>query len=216
MKRTKITILFLILAQLAFGQIHVQVQWGTESITLGKSYAYGKDSISFDQLKLYLTDFQFEGSTRKAIKVGAHLIDLESPESMNLFTEFSTGNYRTMSFQFGLDSSYHVSESVTGDLDPLKGMYWAWNSGYIQFKCTGKSTRIPTDDRLFEYHLGGYRKPNETMVHVTIEMKGDILVLDLKPFFEKDAQLEQVQRIMIPSPLAKSYCQSIAYYFYSK
>jgi len=141
---------------------------------------------------------------------------LANEQSLTLFTDFPIKEYETMSFQFGMDSSYHVSESVEGDLDPLKGMYWAWNSGYIQFKCTGKSTRIPLEDQTFEFHLGGYRKPNETKVPMTIEMKGDTLVLDLQPFFEQVAHLEEVQRIMIPCPLAKSYCQFIARNFYTK
>jgi hypothetical protein len=216
MKRAKFTFLILFLAQQASGQLHVQFQWGSDALQLEKAYKLETDTIRFDELKMYVSDFHFQKQIRQHYILGTHLIDLANEQSLTLFTDFPIKEYETMSFQFGMDSSYHVSESVEGDLDPLKGMYWAWNSGYIQFKCTGKSTRIPLEDQTFEFHLGGYRKPNETMVPMTIEMKGDTLVLDLKPFFEQVSNLENVQRIMIPSPLAKSYCQFIARYFYTK
>jgi hypothetical protein len=216
MKRAKFTFLVLFLAQHAYGQLHVQFQWGSDALQLEKAYKLGTDTIRFDELKMYVSDFHFQKQIRQHHILGTHLIDLANEQSLTLFTDFPIKEYETMSFQFGMDSSYHVSESVEGDLDPLKGMYWAWNSGYIQFKCTGKSTRIPLEDQTFEFHLGGYRKPNETKVPMTIEMKGDTLVLDLKPFFEQASNLENVQRIMIPSPLAKSYCQFIARNFYTK
>lgn len=212
----KLTFLFLFIAQQASGQLHLQFQWGSDVIQLGKMYMLGSDTIYFDELKMYVSDFQFQKQNRQHHILGTHLIDLADEQSLTLFTEFPVKEYENISFQFGMDSSYHVSESVEGDLNPLKGMYWAWNSGYIQFKCTGKSTRIPLEDQTFEYHLGGYRKPNETRIPMSLEIDGDTLALNLQPFFEQAASLKDVQRIMIPGALAKSYCQFISRNFYTK
>jgi len=212
----KLTFLLIFFAQQASGQLHLQFQWGSDIIQLEKVYKLGDDSIYFDELKMYVSDFHFQKQNRQHHILGTHLIDLADEQSLTLFTDFPVKGYETMSFQFGMDSSYHVSESVIGDLDPLKGMYWAWNSGYIQFKCTGKSTRITLEDQTFEYHLGGYRKPTETRLPMSMEIHGDTLVLDLKPFFEQAVQLKEVQRIMIPGAIAKSYCQFIARNFYTK
>jgi hypothetical protein len=212
----KLSFLLLFFAQQASGQLHVQFHWGSEAIQLEKVYKLGTDSIHFDELKMYLSDFHFQKQNRQHHILGTHLIDMANNQSLTLFTDFPIKEYEKISFHFGMDSSYHVSESVIGDLDPLKGMYWAWNSGYIQFKCTGNSTRIPMEDQTFEYHLGGYRKPNETMIPMSMEVHGDTLVLDLKPFFEQAVQLKEVQRIMIPGAIAKSYCQFIALNFFTK
>lgn len=212
----KLLFAFLFFAQHVSGQLHLQFQWGNEIIALNKSYPLGSDSISFEELKMYLSDFQFTQSNRKQIVLGAHLVDVADEKSMLLFPDFPIAGYDSLSFQFGLDSSYHVSASVIGDLDPLKGMYWAWNSGYIQFKCVGKSSNIPLEDQSFEFHLGGYRQPNQTNLPISMVIHGDILVLDLQAFFEKTNPLENHQRIMIPGVLAKNYCQIIARHFYTK
>lgn len=212
----KLLFTFLFFAQHTSGQLHLQFQWGDESIALNKSYPLGRDSISFEELKMYLSDFQFEKSNRKQILLGPHLIDVAEETSLTLFPDFPVRSYDRLSFQFGLDSSYHVSASVEGDLDPLKGMYWAWNSGYIQFKCVGQSSEISLDDASFEFHLGGYRQPYKTNVPITLVIHGDTLVLDLRAFFEQAKPLENQQRIMIPGILAKNYCQFIAGQFYMK
>ncbi|MEY3586163.1 MAG: hypothetical protein RLZZ243_1227 [Bacteroidota bacterium] len=212
----KLTFLLIFFAQQASGQLHLQFQWGSDIIQLEKVYKLGDDSIYFDELKMYVSDFHFQKQNRQHHILETHLIDLADQQSLTLFPDFPVKDYETISFQFGMDSSYHVSQSVEGDLDPLKGMYWAWNSGYIQFKCTGKCTRIPLEDQSFEFHLGGYRKPHETRIPMLLVIQGDTVILDMKPFFEQVAHLEVVQRIMIPSPLAKSYCQFIARNFFTK
>lgn len=207
---------YLLSACHSWGQLRIECRWGAQQIVLGASYNLGSETISFDELKMYLSDFRFEGALRKSVFVGPHLIDLSDPASLNIFSDFPIEDYSRMTFQFGLDSTYHVSETVSGDLDPLKGMYWAWNSGYIQFKCTGNSSVIPQSDKQFEFHLGGYRKPLDTMVPISLDITGKTLVLDLKPFFENSVNFDEIQRIMIPGKLSKSYCQSIASHFYLK
>jgi hypothetical protein len=164
----------------------------------------------FHELKLYLSDFQFEKETRKQVLVGPHFIDLEDPNSLGLFPDFPVAEYQSLRFHFGLDSSYHVSESVDGPLNPMNGMYWAWNSGYIQFKCTGTSSSIPLLDKTFEYHLGGYRQPFETLVPIELVIKGNTLILDIQPFFEQTVDFSSVQRVMIPGKLAQSYCRELS------
>ena len=212
----KFLLAFLLLAQQVSGQLHLQFQWGKEIISLNKSYPLGNDSISFDELKMYLSDFQFIKSNRKQIVLGAHLVDAADEKSLLLFPDFPIDGYDSLTFQFGLDSSYHVSASVEGDLDPLKGMYWAWNSGYIQFKCVGNASILPMDDQSFEFHLGGYHQPNKTIVPISLVIQGDRLILDLQAFFEQTEPLKTTQRIMIPGALAKSYCQIIARQFFTK
>ncbi len=216
MKQLVTFMVFMVFSHQAHTQLNVSIRWGNEPITLEKYYILGKDSLMFHELKLYLSDFQFEKETRKQVLVGPHFIDLEDPNSLRLFPDFPVAEYQSLRFHFGLDSSYHVSESVDGPLNPMNGMYWAWNSGYIQFKCTGTSSSIPLTDKTFEYHLGGYRQPFETLEYIQIPIKGNTLILDIKPFFEKTVDLPLIQRVMIPGNMAQSYCQELSKSFRSE
>ena len=50
---------------------------------------------------------------------------------------------------------------MDGDLDPVHGMYWTWQSGYIQFKLEGL-LRDSAGERKLELHLGGFEGENKT------------------------------------------------------
>jgi hypothetical protein len=42
-------------------------------------------------------------------------------------------------FLLGVDSARNVSGIQTGALDPARGMFWTWNSGYVMAKIEGSS-----------------------------------------------------------------------------
>lgn len=216
MKQLFIFIIFLVLFQQAHTQLNVSVYWGKDQIELEKYYKLGKDSLIFHELKFYLSDFQFKQESRKHLQVGPKLLDLEDTNSLHLFSGFPVEEYQSIRFHFGLDSSYHVSEIVDGPLNPMNGMYWAWNSGYIQFKCTGTSSLIPLLDKTFEFHLGGYREPFETVESIQLPILGNKLILDIKPFFEQTVDLPLIQRVMIPGKMAQSYCRNLSKSFRSE
>jgi hypothetical protein len=210
MKQLFTFFVFIVLFNQARTQLNVSLRWGTEPITLGKYYQHANDSLIFHELKFYLSDFQFEKESRKHILVGPQLIDLENSSSFQLFSNFPVSDYTFVRFHFGLDSTYQVSEIVEGPLNPMNGMYWAWNSGYIQFKCTGNTSAIHLSDQTFEYHLGGYRQPFETLIPIQLDIKGNTLILDLKPFFDHTVDFSSVQRVMIPGKIAQSYCLELS------
>lgn len=72
------------------------------------------------------------------------------------------GKYRSISFLIGVDSARNTMDvsKRTGTLDIAgiaKGMYWAWNSGYIFLKFEGKSSVIADSlSNNFYYHIGGF------------------------------------------------------------
>ena len=197
----------------ANSQLNVSVYWGKDQIMLEKYYILEGDSLIFHELKFYLSDFQFEKDSRKHLQVGPKLIDLEDTNSCQLFPGFPVEEYTSLHYYFGLDSTYQVSEIVDGPLNPMNGMYWAWNSGYIQFKCTGSSTLIPLLDKSFEFHLGGYHEPFETLNSIQLPIHGNKLILDIKPFFEQTLDLKLIQRVMIPGKNAQDYCRNLSKYF---
>lgn len=97
-----------------------------------------------------------------------HLIDAEDTNSWTVVLPRAVRS----GFQFGVDSLTNVSGAFGGDLDPLKGMYWAWNSGYINLKLEGSSPLTPYPSHEFELHLGGYLPPFATAQWVDLPEKG--------------------------------------------
>ena len=59
--------------------------------------------------------------------------------------------FSKLKFQLGIDSLTNVSGAMGGDLDPTKGMYWTWQSGYINMKIEGKSNSCKTRKNQFQF-----------------------------------------------------------------
>ncbi|MBX2905935.1 MAG: hypothetical protein KF744_07855 [Taibaiella sp.] len=103
-------------------------------------------------------------------------------------------------FHLGIDSATNVSGAMGGDLDPAKGMYWAWQSGYINFKIEGTSPDVPSAKHEFTFHLGGYAAPNATLQTVDIavrEGKDIVIGLDVATFLAS-IEMDKVYHIMSP------------------
>jgi len=66
---------------------------------------------------------------------------------------------QTLSFVIGVDSLLNVSGVQTGALDPLNGLFWTWNSGYIFAKMEGKSDSSHAPAHAFNWDVGGFRSP---------------------------------------------------------
>lgn len=182
-----------------FAQLHFQFCWGTEPIVNSKKYDLNeKDSISFSELKLYLSNFILKSKNRTIEINEIALIDNDNEESKIILDTIQISDFNTLIFTFGLDSNTNTSGILTEDLDPVNGMYWAWNSGYIHLRMVGNSNIVSTNKKLFEYHLGGYRFPNQTYFPVNVSIKGNNLKFDLKPLFRNQIQLDKKNNIMIP------------------
>jgi len=87
------------------------------------------------------------------------LIDESNANRHGALIKIPEGEYKTLSFGLGIDSLKNTQDvsSRTGDLDPTgaaNGMYWSWNSGYINFKIEGTS---PAAGMMgYMYHIGGF------------------------------------------------------------
>ena len=125
------------------------------------------DSISINQLKFYLTNFSLIKSKNTVWKEDKsyHLIDLSDTNTFSfLFNLLEKIDFDEIHFLLGTDSLTNVSGVMGGDLDPTKGMYWAWNSGYINFKIEGERNTIP-----FEFHIGGYAPPYQSVQKIKLK-----------------------------------------------
>jgi hypothetical protein len=211
----RIPILFLLLLNFNLNaQLNFQFTWGNQNIENNKMYIFNEtDWIEFSELKIYFSNYSLSKSNGGIILKLVDLIDNENAESKVILDSININFFEDLTFQFGLDSINNTSGILDGDLDPMNGMYWAWNSGYIHLKMVGKSSLVPTTKNEFEFHLGGYRKPNETYFDVTLPINGNTLKLDLKSLFLNHIDFNKTSKIMIPCESAKKITHATANLF---
>jgi hypothetical protein len=198
-------IFFLFLSVQSNAQLKFQFTWKGEKITLLEDYPLGEsDSIQFTDLKCYLSNIELIGKGNKRYKVtpSVFLIDAQEATSFVLDSTVDVRNFKSISLTLGLDSVVNTSGDLEGALDPILGMYWAWNTGYIHYKFVGHSSLVPTPSKLFDFHIGGYRKPNLTYFKLDLPLIGSTIELDLYQLFNEKLNLTLQYQLMIPGKLA--------------
>lgn len=131
------------------------------------SLANGKDSIYLTKLKYYLTDLQLTDKGQKIRQSIPDVLLLDFDSSLPLLPDVSDA-FDQLSFKLGIDSAIQSSGALEGELDPLKGMYWTWQSGYIHFKLEGMIHEADGKTKNIILHLGGYRSPNNSVKKVDL------------------------------------------------
>lgn len=162
--------------------------------------------IEFTALKFYVSDIRFfNGEKPVASHGGIYLADLETPGSLRIDCGQAIPPFDRVAFHLGIDSLTNTSGVMGGDLDPIKGMYWTWQSGYVYFKIEGTSGPGPDQNRPFTFHIGGYRHPSGALQEIRLDAHGggDITVdiaLDALPVLTDPGA---VREIMSPGPKAR-------------
>jgi hypothetical protein len=196
-------------AQQLQGKVEFLLEFQGEKIVPGQQYFSEKlkDSILIETLRFYVSDLQFfaEGKPITEASKMPFLIDSDVPESHSTTLILSNDKqFDEVRFTLGLDSLINVSGALGGDLDPTKGMYWAWQSGYINFKLEGETEACPARNHAFQYHLGGYRPPFQTVQSISVKGKSTRdfrIVVDIAAFLE---QMDVSQDYQVMSPNAKA------------
>lgn len=214
MFKTILTALLLaITARICFGQtttLSFQAVLKNEKIELEKPLrASGNDSLTIQTLRFYLGDFAFFKNGKLVFEEKNYrLLDLETAESLVLKFDFPEKiDFDSLACNLGVDSATSVAGAVGGDLDPTRGMFWTWQSGYINFKLDGFSRQSPARKGEFQFHLGGYLPPFAAMRRVQIGLgevpkSSDLLLeLDLSKFFEN---VDWTRKSSIMSPCTEA------------
>jgi hypothetical protein len=197
-------------------KIQVNPIFNVQSLDLSGEFQAKEKCIK--TFKCYLTSFELinEGNVVWKEENSYHLIDASLPESMLLELRIPEDlQYDQIAFLLGVDSLTSVSGAYGGDLDPTKGMYWAWNSGYVNFKLEGFHPRASSPEHDFEFHIGGYLPPFQTAQKITLSCAKNaplVINIDLDQFLEK-ADLATLSQIMSPGKSAKELSQVAAQSF---
>lgn len=178
------------------------------------------DSVQITLLKFYLSNIELLNDKKVVWRESnsVHLMDLEDINSFKVALNVPKSiAFNSIKMNLGIDSLTNVSGALGGDLDPIKGMYWAWQSGYINFKLEGKSPICPTRKHAFQFHLGGYLGTDYAMQTIDFQLNKPIsdtiaLQLNIQNFLSR-IDLKQQNSIMIPSAEAVLLAQKVAQLF---
>ncbi|HWA34261.1 MAG TPA: MbnP family protein [Cyclobacteriaceae bacterium] len=110
---------------------------------------------------------------------GYYLVDENDAASQDVTLQnVPAGDYTEVTFTIGVDASQVNQGAQTGALDPAKGLFWSWNSGYIFLALEGVSPVSTEKDNVFQFHVGGYKTDAASMQvnnirTVTLSFNGD-------------------------------------------
>lgn len=139
------------------------------------------DSFKVTLYKYYVSNIRFVSSngTEYAEPESYHLMDAGDPYSLSFnISNVPAGTYTAVKVLLGVDSTRNVSGAQTGALDPIHGMFWTWNSGYIMAKVEGSSPQSSTPDGKFSFHLGGFSGAYSVLNEVTIPLPQNLVIGD--------------------------------------
>jgi len=215
-----ILILVMLLGNVAHARVltcKVKFQFGSQTLYLDSAYVTPLgDTLHITGLKFYVSSWQLHNA-KGWHKVGeAHLVDIEEERSTHFnITQVPSGSYDSIRLVIGVDSLYSTNGAHSGDLDPMKGMYWAWNTGYIMAKMEGKSNVCNTLHHAFEYHIGGYMHPNNAartvqfpLLDLIVGGKSGVMQPNLQmdvnaaQWFANGVDIKQTNSILIPGAAA--------------
>ena len=198
------------IAQTASATIPVQfkLKFNTSKVTKGQDFISSKgDTLSIETFKCYISNVKLEytDKTYSEEQNSFHLLDLDSLNTFKFnLPKQENKQISNITFNIGIDSINNTSGIQTGVLDPMNGMYWAWQSGYINFKIEGKSSSCKTRQNKYQFHVGGYLAPYYAMrkAEITIENENNITIdIDLAKFFN-EIDLAKINEVMIPGKKA--------------
>ncbi len=172
------------------------------------------DSVMLDVFKCYISNLVFYSAGRAVYTEPNSFHLLEAGGANNMQFSIAAGSrfsYDEVGFDLGIDSTTNVSGTLGGDLDPTKGMYWSWQSGYINLKLEGKSNLCKTRNHEFQFHLGGYSNETKAIAPVRVKVTAGPIVLGIAlDKFLSNVDLATNNSIMIPGAAAASLAHKIA------
>lgn len=198
---------FIVAPIFLFGQTTVSLVpfYGGKPLALDQKYQLQDSAIiSVSTFKCYLSHVNGISDRGKKIAMAdIVLIDAEDPAGYVIGK--TDEHLQAIEFLVGTDSVTNVSGILDGPLDPIRGMYWTWNSGYINVKLEGKKYLENGEESVFEYHIGGYLAPFATARNIKLQVKEDKNVLQIGLHLDewlKQMDMNAVPLVMIPGEKA--------------
>ena len=211
------------------GTADLQLNTSNTPYTNSKSEAYKITWLTYyvSNIKLKKSDGTIYTDLVKSDgSAGYYLIDETDEASQDVTLEnIPAGDYTGLTFSIGVDATQVDQGAQTGPLDPARGLFWSWNSGYIFMAIEGVSPASTQPDNVFQYHVGGYKEDAgsnqvNNIKTITLSFNGDSapvraqhepevhLLFDVNKFFSGTG--EQVTFAASASRHSPKACQNLS------
>ena len=129
-------------------------------------------SFIVTKFKYYISNIRLKNMNgQQYISDQFFLVNEDEKKSGELMLEdIPAGQYEELSFTLGVDSLRNCSGLQSGALDPVNGMFWAWNTGYVFLKIEGRAPQSSMPGNIFEFHIGGFRQPNNCLKEISLPL----------------------------------------------
>ncbi len=170
------------------------------------------DSFRVSRFNYYISNIRLSGDNGAVYREpeSYHLVEQSATPGQPTFhvNSVPAGRYNSITFLIGVDSARNVSGAQSGDLDPVLGNFWSWNTGYIMLKFEGVSPQAPTTNGRVVIHTGGFSGANNVLKEVTLPFENPIEVTrNQVPHIHLQAD---VQRLFgAPNPIGFSQVHTI-------
>ncbi len=159
--------------------------FGNDALTLNTgSYTnlQGED-LKIEMFNYWITNIVFvkEDGSEYAEPESYRVLRADKHSSLHFhIADVPAGTYKGVKFMIGVDVPRNTSGAQTGALDPnVNGdMYWSWNTGYIQLKMEGTSSKSTETNNAFRYHIGGVASGMETPRDVSLDFPTPVTIGD--------------------------------------
>ena len=167
------------------------------------------ENIIIEKFKYYVSNFSVTDINGKITKLPVQyfLVDEADSVSKNITLIIPDITIARIRFLLGVDSIRNVSGIQTGALDPLNGMFWTWNSGYIMAKLEGNSEVSMAQGHYFAYHIGGFKKGMNTTRVIELELSPNDRLLhkinitaEINQWFKSKSEIRTAETPVCHSP----------------
>jgi hypothetical protein len=129
----------------------------------------GTDSFKVSILKYYLSNLYLTTNENTEIKINEYILTEHFGSTVSFtLNNINEGNYKKFRMLLGVDPERNTSGAQSGSLDPLNGMFWDWNTGYIFFKLEGDYKTLGSNAlKPIAMHIGGFEGKNNSLKEFT-------------------------------------------------
>jgi hypothetical protein len=129
----------------------------------GEAYTVNKFQYYISNVKMHKLDNSIQQNEAESY----HLINIADANTQNFSYQINDNEFDAITFYIGVDSLRNVSGAQSGALDPLNGMFWTWNTGYIMAKLEGSSPVSTSPNNAITHHIGGFKSIDNTVRKIT-------------------------------------------------
>lgn len=154
---------------------------GTQALQLGtQTYtnAHG-DDFTVSTFKYYVSNIALKKADgSKTVIPESYLLVNAADASSTLQTleNVPAGDYTGIELMIGVDEARNFAGAQTGALDPAKGMFWSWNSGYIFLMFEGTSSKSNQASNQLFFHVGGAQSPVNAIRKLNLDFPATLRV----------------------------------------